>query len=191
MGVETKPEAGIYLHVAAETEVGIRIMEIWEREEQFQAFLRNIMIPASAAVGVDRKTDVTVEPLFNFFAPRLEEIPSLKTRAGAVVATLDVDGLTATEFRAILDHMGVETDPEPGLFVHLTTPFKTGFRIVELWDAQANFEAFRQRRLNPASQALGIEHPTEVSFYPIHNVFAPRLGELPALVPTLAGGPGH
>jgi hypothetical protein len=190
LGVETKPAAGIYFHVAARTADGIRVMELWDQKAGFEAFLQNGLGPASKAVGVERRTDVTIQPLFNLFAPRLDEIPKLHSREGSVVTTLDVQGLTPNEFRAILDHMGVEKNPEPGIFLHFTTPTSTGYRIVELWDGQRNFEGFMARRLAPATQALGINRDTRVSFHPLHNVFAPRLRELPELVPSLPGGPG-
>src|SRR5262249_42298879 len=36
-----------------------------------------------------------------------------------VVTTLDITGLTAAEYRAVLDRMGVETRPEPGIYLHI------------------------------------------------------------------------
>jgi len=191
LGVEKNPAPGIYFHIAARTGDGIRIMELWNEKEGFEAFLQNGLGPANKATGVERQTDIAVQPLFNLFAPRLDEIPTLHKRAGSVTTTLDVHGLTAKEFRHLLDHMGVEKNPEPGIFLHVTTPTSTGYRIVELWDAQANFEAFMTRRLGPATQALQINRKTDISFHPLHNVFAPRLKELPGLVPSLPGGPGR
>jgi hypothetical protein len=189
LGVESKPAPGIYFHVASRTQEGIRVMELWDQRAGFEAFVQNDLGPAGKAVGVEHQTDVMIQPLFNLFAPRLDEIPTLHRRSGSVVTTLDVKGLTAKEFRAILDRMGVEENPEPGIFLHCTTPTDTGYRIVELWDAQQNFEAFMARRLSPATQALGINRETAVSFHALHNVFAPRLRELPGLVASLPGGP--
>jgi hypothetical protein len=37
-----------------------------------------------------------------------------------VVTTLDVNGLTAPEYRAVMDELGVETRAEPGIYVHIT-----------------------------------------------------------------------
>src|SRR5882757_6263224 len=52
----------------------------------------------------------------------------------AFITTIDVLGLTPTEYRAILDQMGVEKNPEPGLYLHLTARIEGGYRITEVWD---------------------------------------------------------
>src|SRR5262249_37314306 len=53
-----------------------------------------------------------------------------------VVMTMNVTGLTHKEFRAILDEMGVEARPEPGIYQHISHPTETGFRIIEIWESQ-------------------------------------------------------
>jgi hypothetical protein len=106
-----------------------------------------------------------------------------------VVMTMDVAGLTHREFRAILDEMGVEARPEPGIYQHLSHPTDTGMRIVETWESQEGFEEFAERRLRPAVSRLGIQRDTTIVFQPLHNFFGPRIDELPGLVPQLPGGP--
>jgi hypothetical protein len=105
------------------------------------------------------------------------------------VTTLDITGLTPEEYRAVLDKMGVETRPAAGIFLHLTTATDFGYRIVEIWDSKEGFEEFLEKRLVPASQALGIERKTVISITSLHNFFAPRLDELPDLVTSLPGAP--
>src|SRR5262245_60882483 len=61
-----------------------------------------------------------------------------------VVMTMNVTGLTHKEFRAILDGMGVETRPEPGIYQHISHPTETGFRIIEIWESQKGFEEFAE-----------------------------------------------
>jgi hypothetical protein len=106
-----------------------------------------------------------------------------------VVMTMNVSGLTHEEFRAILDEMGVEARPEPGLYEHISHPTETGFRIIELWESQRGFEEFAERRLKPAITKLGIQRDTRIVFEPLHNWFGPRSNELPELVGQLPGGP--
>jgi hypothetical protein len=106
-----------------------------------------------------------------------------------VVTTLDVTGLTPTEYRAVLDELGVETRPEAGIYLHLTTPTDFGFRIVEIWDEKAGFDRFVERRLGPATKAVDMQRETKITVTPLHNLFAPRLEELPGLIPSLPGAP--
>jgi hypothetical protein len=106
-----------------------------------------------------------------------------------VVSTLDVNGLTAPEYRAVMDELGVETHAEPGIYVHVTTPIDTGFRIIEIWDEKSGFDRFVETRLAPANQAIGLQRETAITVTPLHNFFGPRLAELPGLVGTLPGAP--
>jgi hypothetical protein len=106
-----------------------------------------------------------------------------------VVSTLDITDLTPTEYRAIMDELGVERRPEGGIYLHLTTPADFGFRVVEIWDQKEGFDRFVEHRLGPASEAVGVNRPTEITVTPLHNFFAPRLAELPGLVSSLPGAP--
>ena len=106
-----------------------------------------------------------------------------------VVSTLDVTDLTASEYRAVMDELGVERRPESGIYVHLTTPTDFGYRIVEIWDHKENFDRFVERRLAPANRAIGLDRETEITVTPLHNLFAPRLDQLPGLVSSLPGAP--
>ena len=106
-----------------------------------------------------------------------------------VISTLDVHDLTAGEYRAVMDELGVEQRPESGIYLHLTTPTDFGFRIVEIWDEEGKFDRFVERRLVPANQAIGLDRTTDIKVTPLHNLFAPRLEELPGLVSSLPGAP--
>jgi|SRR5215211_5030000 len=108
----------------------------------------------------------------------------------SVITTLDIKDMKPEEYRAVLDHMGVETQPAAGIYLHLTTTMAFGFRIVELWERKEGFDEFLQKRLVPATQELGIERKTEITVTPLHNLFAPRLDEIPGLVPSLPGARG-
>jgi hypothetical protein len=106
-----------------------------------------------------------------------------------VVTTLDITDLTAAEYRAVMDELGVERRPEGGIYLHLTVPTEFGFRVVEIWDQAEGFQRFLDDRLAPASAAVGMDREVTISVKPLHNLFAPRLDELPGLVSSLPGAP--
>jgi hypothetical protein len=106
-----------------------------------------------------------------------------------VVTTLDVHGLTPEEYRAAMDKLGVEESPEPGIYMHISTPIEDGYRIVEVWDHADGFNAFVERRMVPALQAAGIDRSTDITITPLHNLFVPRLAEMPGLIDALPGSP--
>lgn len=105
------------------------------------------------------------------------------------LTTIDVEGITADEYRAVLDHMGVETSPAKNIYLHITGPTEDGFRILEIWDNKEAFQEFVETRLVPANEALGINRTARVTVEPLHNFFAPRLNELPGIVSSLPGAP--
>jgi hypothetical protein len=106
-----------------------------------------------------------------------------------VVMTMNVTGITHREFRSIIDEMGVELRPEPGIYQHISHPTETGYRIIEVWDSQEGFERFLENRMKPAIIKLNIDRETTIVFQPLHNFFGPRIQELPALIPQLPAGP--
>ena len=52
-------------------------------------------------------------------------------------------------------------------------------------------QSFVEGRLVPANEAIGLDHATEITVTPLHNLFAPRLDELPDLVSSLPGAPSR
>ena len=106
------------------------------------------------------------------------------------VATIDVEGLTPTEYRAVLDKIRVETNPAAHIYLHIAAPIDGGFRVTEIWDNKEAFEEFLQKRLGPANDALTITHTANITIKPLHNFFAPRLNSLPDVIQSLPGAAG-
>jgi hypothetical protein len=77
LGVEARPEGGIYLHLTTPVDFGFRVVEIWDKKEGFDRFVEQRLAPAAEEVGLQREMTITVTPLHNFFAPRLSELPDL------------------------------------------------------------------------------------------------------------------
>src|SRR5262245_20728757 len=77
MGVELRPEACSCLHLTAPIEAGYRISEVSAHREGFEAFMQALLAPAAEAIVLNREMKLTIEPLYNIFAPRLNELPPL------------------------------------------------------------------------------------------------------------------
>lgn len=108
-----------------------------------------------------------------------------------IVSTLDIPGLTPDEYRRIVDHIKVETNPAKGIYLHLAARIEGGYRITEVWSSRDGFDAFIQDMLYPAAQALGIQREVSITVEELHNIFAPRFSELPGLAHDAPGGPGR
>ena len=72
----------------------------------------------------------------------------------------------------------VLTDPPPpGLMLHLAGPTDEGFRIIDIWETEAAWQAFRAERLSTAIAALGgpaRPEPTFRDLHAAHVVFGER-----------------
>jgi hypothetical protein len=77
MQVVTRPSPGIYLHICALTDEGLRITELWDSEEGFRSFIEERMFPAAAELGIQADPVISVKPLHFLFAPRVTEITQL------------------------------------------------------------------------------------------------------------------
>jgi hypothetical protein len=102
----------------------------------------------------------------------------------AYLAVLEVAGLTAEDYDSVIARMHVEHDPSPGIYLHLCAPMDGGMRIVELWDSEEGFREFVQERLSPAAAELGSRQEPAITISVLHNVFAPRLKEIPDTKPS-------
>ena len=89
----------------------------------------------------------------------------------AVVTTLDIAGLSAEDYRRILDRIGVEKRPAGGLYQHIAHATDNGYRIIEIWDDKAGLELFLKDTLFPAAQALEIEREMSIMTQTLHNIF--------------------
>ena len=77
MQVVERPSPGIYLHICAPTDDGLRVIELWDSEEGFRAFVEERLFPAATELGIQAQPAIAITPLHFLFAPRLEEIPGL------------------------------------------------------------------------------------------------------------------
>lgn len=62
------PLGGLF-HVAAVDANGLRVTDVWERPEDFQAFVEQRLMPGVQRVGISGEPRVTVLPAIKVFAP--------------------------------------------------------------------------------------------------------------------------
>ena len=78
--LDADPPPGEILHVAADAEDGINVVDLWQTREAAESFVEHRLRPALQVRGVNVELSVDVLPLRNVFAPDLETIG----RIGAV-----------------------------------------------------------------------------------------------------------
>ena len=80
LGLDANPAAGGVLHVAAVTDEGVEVCDVWQTEQAFSSFLEQRMFPVVSELGIGGEPDVRVIPLHNLYAGD----PDMIDRIGAM-----------------------------------------------------------------------------------------------------------
>src|SRR6185369_2901268 len=62
------PKGGMF-HVAAFTDDGLHVADVWERAEDFQAFVDQRLMPGVQQAGIKGEPKVQILPAHNVFTP--------------------------------------------------------------------------------------------------------------------------
>jgi hypothetical protein len=91
----------------------------------------------------------------------------------AILVMAQAPGLTAEEDAALVTALDLEGSPPAGGRIRMAGPAVGGWRIVSLWDSDADYERFRDERLVPALVNLG-RVLTTIEMWPIETVLMLR-----------------
>jgi hypothetical protein len=78
--LDANPAAGGVLHLAAVTDEGLEVCEVWQTEQAFQGFLQQRLLPAVGQLSISGEPQISVVPLHNLYAGD----PDMIDRIGAV-----------------------------------------------------------------------------------------------------------
>ncbi|HYM19823.1 MAG TPA: hypothetical protein VEW28_02340 [Candidatus Kapabacteria bacterium] len=65
--------AGAVVHICSHDGKSLRITDVWESAEDFNAFVDNRLMPAVKEVGIEGEPEVEIYPLHTLFAAAFEE----------------------------------------------------------------------------------------------------------------------
>lgn len=80
LGLDANPAAGGVLHVAAVTDDGVEVCDVWQTEQAFNGFLEQRMLPVIGELGITGEPEIRVVPLHNLYAAD----PDIIDRIGAM-----------------------------------------------------------------------------------------------------------
>ena len=86
LDLDANPAAGHVLHLAAVTEDGLEVCDVWQTEQAFHGFLEHRVMPAVAELQISGAPEIRVVPLHNLFAAdgeMIDRIGSISLPAGA------------------------------------------------------------------------------------------------------------
>lgn len=71
VGWDRDAPSGAKLHVSGFGADGLRVTDVWESEQSFNAFMQQRLAPAIAEIGIPGQPEVEFFPLHGVFAPAL------------------------------------------------------------------------------------------------------------------------
>jgi len=80
LDLDANPAAGAILHVAAATDEGLEVCDVWQTEQAFRGFLERRLLPVIESLGIAVEPAVRVVQLRNLYAADADMID----RIGAV-----------------------------------------------------------------------------------------------------------
>jgi len=88
LDLDSNPAAGGVLHVAALTDEGLEVCDVWQTEQAFNGFLQNRFLPIVNELGIEGEPRIRLVPLRNLYAADADMIDRIGVMSvPAAVAT--------------------------------------------------------------------------------------------------------
>lgn len=87
----------------------------------------------------------------------------------AVAILVEIPGVTAAQYDAVIKEVFPGGRPPRGLLFHVAGDADGTWRVVDVWDSQQSFDTFAQNTLGPAMGKAGIQSPPSIKSWPVHN----------------------
>lgn len=87
----------------------------------------------------------------------------------AVGFMFEVSGGTADQYDRAMLELNLQEQPAAGLLSHTAGPMDGGWRVIDVWENEAAFQAFASTRLGPALQKVGMPEP-KLTRLEVHNL---------------------
>jgi hypothetical protein len=89
----------------------------------------------------------------------------------AILVVGEASGVTAEQDAALAKRLYPEGSLPAGFRIRMAGPMAGGWRIITLWDSEADWERFRDDTLVPALAGIGQTMEAGVKIWPIETVF--------------------
>jgi hypothetical protein len=92
-----------------------------------------------------------------------------------VVMSMRWAEVTPEQYEEARELINWEGDVPDGAVLHVAGFAGDGLRVTDVWESEEHFNRFVEERLMPGVQQIGIQGQPEVEFYPVQNIFNPRV----------------
>jgi hypothetical protein len=160
-GEDDAPE-GLVSHVAAVTEDGIVIADVWESEKALETFFDERAGAALAEAGMPQAQ------------PRIAQvhnhIPQGAGTESGVLVYLEIDELTPDQYDQMIAGMDAHAADgnHPAVSHVAAVTDDGGFLVADVWESPKAFEDFAQSQIASAGESVGMG-PIEPRYAKVHN----------------------
>jgi hypothetical protein len=168
MGLDGVPPNAI-LHLAAQNGDDLRVVDVWESDEAFQAFAEAEIGPHTAAVGVAE--------------PAVTRIPVHRMRderaSGDSVAFFQIvrlPGMDAAGFDAADAQIVVDDVSPDGMVFHVAGPTDDGgFLVMDAWASKDARDTFLENNIRPVMEQTELAGPPSFDDHDVHNTLGAQV----------------
>ena len=168
MGISGEDDApdGLVSHVAAVTEDGIVIADVWESDAALETFLEERAGAAFAEAGMPEAK------------PRIahvhNHIPQGAGTESSVLVYIEIDELSPEQYDQMIAAMDAHAvDANHPAVSHVAAVTEDGgFLVADVWESQQAFADFAESQVATAGDSVGMG-PIEPRFAKVHNTITP------------------
>ena len=87
----------------------------------------------------------------------------------AVGIHITLPGVGVEEFDRVDAAIDVRGNHPDGLIFSASGPVDGGWRVIDVWESRAQFDAFGAERIGPAVAATGVSVQPDITEFPVHE----------------------
>ena len=91
----------------------------------------------------------------------------------AVVVRSSVAGVNPEIYSRMMEQLDLTGNPPAGLLLHVASFDEQGLHVTAVWNSEADFGAFAENRLMPATVSLGVTGERSFEVEPLHRIWSP------------------
>ena len=92
----------------------------------------------------------------------------------AVVMRMEWPEITPEQYEEARKVVHWESDAPQGAIFHVAFFDDDGFKVLDVWESEEDFQSFAENRLMPGLEPLGFEGEPKVTFTPAQAYFNPQ-----------------
>jgi hypothetical protein len=96
----------------------------------------------------------------------------------AVVMLMKWPGVSKEDYDRVMEILDLDTTPPEGALFHVCGHDGDTLRILDIWESEPAWNTFLNGRLGAAVGEAGLPGQPDVKVYPVHNLYAPEMGEI-------------